>query len=64
MTKSKETKSFTIRIKAGDLLDLLGKSKEDEKFKVRLAHLYSDYDPDDELTIELTDKTEQYEDAS
>jgi len=45
MTKSKETKSFTIHIKAGDLLELLGKSKDEERYKVRLAHLYSDYDP-------------------
>jgi len=59
MTKSKEMKDFTIRVKAGDLLDLLQKSKEEEKHKVRLAQLLSDYDPDEEIVIQLTDKTDE-----
>ncbi len=59
MTKSKEMKDFTIRVKAGDLLDLLQKSKEEEKHKVRLAQLFSDYDPDEEIVIQLTDKTDE-----
>jgi len=59
MSKSKQTKSFTIRVKTGDLLDLLQKSKEEEKKKVRLAQLFSDYDPDEEIVIQLADKTEE-----
>jgi len=59
MSKSKEMKSFSIRVKAMDLLDLLQKSKEEEKIKVRLAQLFSDYDPDDNVIIEISDKTDQ-----
>lgn len=57
MPDSKKEKSFIVRVKAGDLLDLLGKSKEENKIKVRLAQLYSDYDPGEYIVIQITDKT-------
>ena len=57
MSNSRKEKSFIVRVKAGDLLDLIGNSKEEEKHKVRFAHLFSDYDPGDYVVIQITDKT-------
>ncbi|MBN1553046.1 hypothetical protein JW979_16340 [bacterium] len=57
MTKSKEMKRFTIRIKTGDILNLLNESKTDEN-RIRCLNIFfADYDPEAEIVIQLTGKT-------
>ena len=53
--RSKKTE--LIRVKAGDILNLLKNSDENEDV-IRMIHIFSDYDPDDVL-IQISDKTDQ-----
>ncbi len=52
----KSKKTGIIRLKAGDLLNLLKNSNEDDDV-IRLVQIFSDYDPEAEIVVQLTDKT-------
>jgi len=56
MSNSRKEKSFIVRVKAGDLLNLLNEAKKDQNLG-RCINLFADYDPETEIVIQLTDKT-------
>jgi len=56
MSNSRKEKSFIVRVKAGDLLNLLNEAKKDKNLG-RCINIFSDYDPEAEIVIQLTDKT-------
>ena len=56
MPDFKKKKSFIVRVKADDLLNLLNEAKKDENLG-RCINIFSDYDPESEIVIQLTDKT-------
>lgn len=58
MKKIDDKKPGIIRVKADDILNLLKNSDEDDDV-IRLIHIFSDYDPDDYVVIEISDKTDQ-----
>ncbi len=56
MPNSKKDSSFTVRVKAGDILNLLNEAKKDKNLG-RCIQIFADYDPDQEIVIQIADKT-------
>ena len=56
MPDFKKEKSLIVRVKAGDLLNLLNEAKKDQNLG-RCINLFADYGPETEIVIQLTDKT-------
>ena len=54
----KSKKTGIIRVKAGDILNFL-KNTDEEEDVIRLVHIFSDYDLADDVLIQISDKTDQ-----
>lgn len=50
--------SGLIRIRLKYLLEMIGKS-QDKDGRLRLLHIFSDYDRDAEIVVEISDKTDR-----